>query len=784
MANYTSAEKVAQVIRSGDTVEWKRGNNRAKITQSANGAPPLEPSVAKKLQVAVNVNFGELASLLSHARRQYYNAFLKTSHFFRVKLPDCPEQYRAEYEATITDEINKPLKKSKTFFHQHQYKWTDVVLNGVGACMWEDQESWLPKFVAREDLRIPTDTETNFENLEWFAVRHLYTVGELVRKVFSKDSSKDWKKKAVANILKNYKQVNYDTPMSYIDWETQPEKIAELVKQNLGYYESDAVPKVPLWTFYFKDVDKKWYQRVIPDTPSVRGESGIPEQFLYTTEESCADNLLHLLQCQFGDLSFKTPFMFHSVRSLGFELLEPTYWTNLTRCRFLQHVHENFNRWIQLSDPGNKQRAQEIEFNGPTVRLPVGVHVLAQNERHQINPEMVEMALAQLKQLMQEASATYTQETDTGTAKEQTAFETGVKVQQVNAMLSGLMLVATTLETYFDEEICRRFCLPDSQDDDVKEFQRRCIQLHGIPRKWLNVNRWSVEVEAPLGGGNPTMEQVEAQKAIELKPLANPTAQGEMLHSAFTTFFGSKRAARWAPVNPKGRVTDAQVQAGNDFASLMWGIPVDIREELNVIDQIDVLLRRIAMIVTRIKQSGGLPSQTELMGMMSVLDHTGQLNQLLSQVPSEKARVRSYGQALGNLGNYVKAFQQQMQQAAEKAAKEAEKNGKHSEIEAQAMVLEAQTQNRIALQESQSRLQLQSAEFMAEQKRKQAEFTAELERERAEFLADEQRENQKLAEELSRNRKKTDADIENKRKTAAAQAAAVKTKPKASKSAE
>jgi len=531
----------------------------------------------------------------------------------------------------------------------------------VASVMWDDEDDPFPKFIAREDLRIPTDTETNFRNLDWLAVRDPLTPGELVNKVWGNNADEHWDKKAVAKILAAYKDVNYDTPMTYIDWETQPEKIAELVKQSLGYYESDAMPSIPIWRFYFKDTDKKWYKVCVPDRAAMRGTSGDPEKFLYKNDKPVAKCLSELLHCQFGDLAFKTPFRVHSIRSLGFELFEPCYWMNLTRCRLLQHIHQNFNPWLQINDPADKARAESISFDGPVARIPQGVHVMTGQERHQIDPNLVEMGMAQTKQLMQEASATYTQSTDTGTSREQTAFETGVKVQQVNAMLVGLLAVANELEKPLYVEMSRRFCKLDPINDDVKDFQESCKNA-GVPRNWLDVKYWDVEIEKPLGGGNPTMEQVAANQLMAIRKELNPTAAQEVLHDALCVFADSKRAARWAPMDGKRKVSDAVAQANADFGSLMWGSPCPIREELNAPEQIETLLGKLAGIISRIEQQGNMTDQAEISGLTTVAEHVNLLIQQLATNPTEKERVNQYKGILSKLMNAVKGFQQRLQQ--------------------------------------------------------------------------------------------------------------------------
>ena len=41
--------------------------------------------------------------------------------------------------------------------------------------IWHDDDNWEPDFVAMSDMRIATDTTLDFKNLDWFAVRHMYT---------------------------------------------------------------------------------------------------------------------------------------------------------------------------------------------------------------------------------------------------------------------------------------------------------------------------------------------------------------------------------------------------------------------------------------------------------------------------------------------------------------------------------------------------------------------------------------------------------------------------------
>ncbi len=727
MSNFSTASRVQQTLRAGDTAEWERGVNRTKINNSANCVPPLDPATAKKLGIRINVNWSELMILLSQARRQYMTAFWSNLQFFKVSLPLAPKESQSEWGAFISEHINKPMRDSLSYFELHRSKWASVVSHGVGPMMWRNKYAWEPDYVAIEDLRIPTDTTLDFKNLNWFGLRHIYTPYELLSKAFSKSPLNHWDKKGVAEILKNYKEINFDYAPNHYDWETTPEKLAELVKQDGGYFASDAMPGIPLWHFYFEDDtdkdDSGWFLRIVPEQSTVRG--GAPEKFLWDNDSPVAPSLSQILHCQFGDLANKAPFNYHSIRSLGFALLEPCFYTNLTRCRLLQHVHDNFNIWLRTSDPIDKARASVQEFANLGVLKP-GVAIVGQQERHQIEADLVEMAMAQLKQLQQEASSTYTQDTDTGTKREQTAYETGIKLQQVNALMGGLLLTAFIYEKHAYKEIARRFCLPKSTDPDVQVFQKRC-QEAGIPRKWMDTSFWDIEPVTPLGMGNPTMAMAAAQQLMAASAQFDATAQQEIKHEYIIAVTqDARKAARWAPLGGGRGVTDSTRDAQAMFGTLMHGVPVAPREELSAPEQIEALLPLLAGIIVRHETRDNQANTDELAGMQNVVQYVATLIRSISADPTKKQQVKQYGDALGKLVNQIKGLAQRGQEAAQK------QNGNGMDPEAQAKIatLMATTQAKLhgKAMTDQMKLKQNSEKFVREERRKDASAFAQIQR--------------------------------------------------------
>ncbi len=732
MSNFSTADKVQQTIRAGDDVEFVRSRNRTKVLDAANCKPPLDDQTAEDLGIKINCNWGELLVILTQARDQLINAFMQNAFFFTVKLPLAPADHQADWEAFITQEINRPLRESLAWFELCRSRWSSVVTHGVGPMMWMHADRWLPKFRSMADLRIPTDTTLDFDNLGWFAVRIAYTLAELIDEVFNDHPNNHWDKKAVAKILKNYKEINVTDATNNYNWETDAEKLAELLHQDGGFYGGDAMPTIPLFGFYFRDTDEDgrncWKMRVVPETGAVTGASD--EDFLWTSEEPVADNWQQLLHCQYGDLSTDAPFKYHSIRGLGFILLEPTFYTNLTRCRMLQHLHDNFNVWLKVTDPTDKARSAVQEFGNLGV-LRSGVSIVPQAERHQIDPQMIEMAMSQLKQLQGEASSSYTQQADTGTQKEQTAFETRVKNEQVNAMMGSILMMAFKYESFAYREICRRFCLKDSRDPDIVKFQSRC-KARGIPMQWLDVEHWEVEPVTPLGMGNPTIAQAAAQQLMQVRPMLNPQAQNEIVHENILTITKDPRkAARWAPITGKPAQSDATREAIGMFATLMIASPHTVPPpQNNYTDQINALLPLLSGKIQMITQKG-LATPDEGVGMNNVLTYLQQAIHALSQDPKMKQEVKQFGDAVGKLGNLVKALVQRGQEAMKKQQEQAQQQNGHDPAamaKVQATQMLAGVKARTALAKAKQDAQLKQAEFSSEQQRKNLELQSDIHR--------------------------------------------------------
>lgn len=655
-------------MKDVDIVE--RAPARAAVDALFNGLPPFTEEEVKKNQIYLNCNFHEGADLLLQGRQQFENAMLSTGNFFSVRIPDAPESKRQTYESIITQEANRPLKKSLSFLHTQREKWGSVVLHGRGPTMWPDDEDPMPFFVAIPDLLIPTDTSITLDNLNYFAVRRRMKPGQLYRKTFGKGKNVDpgWQLDKVQKILKQYK--NQNLSWQNVDPYTQPERWNEVFKQNLIYWDSDVAPTIMFWDFYFSEDEApygEWKRGVILDSDCIPSTvtTDEPLSWVYKPDRVYADKLSQILHVQFSDGNNVPPFMYWSCRGMGVRLYDTVMLLNRYRNQSLQKLFEDLVPWFRVTDPADKARLAAFYIGMAYGVVPDGLQIVPREQRHTPDPSFMQMAQSELKQLLGEGSTGYVQDIDTGDRKERTAFEVNALLNQSTKITSSMLNLAYLQESYADEEICRRLAKHDTHNFLAKRFQSACLEK-GVPKKWMDSSRWVVEHERVLGSGNSQIEMAQAQALFGIRQALSPKGQSIVTNKyAFSITHDPALTNEIAPRDGAPHVTDSIHDTELVFGTFMSGGIVTPKSGTNPIEVVETGIKLIGATVQQINQTGGVGTPQQVQGISSFAQYIGQYIQQLAQDPQNKQRVKQYGDVLGKLMNQVKAFAQRQQQAAQ-----------------------------------------------------------------------------------------------------------------------
>lgn len=728
---FNTADKVSEQIELMKTAETYRAPQRALLNSFFNGEAPWTPKEAEQNRILINFNNKRGMELLLSARNQLTSAFRNRSQYFKVTLPGCKSELRQDWETSITLAINNVLTKSRPWYWTQEEVWGGVVLHGVSAKVWWDEEDWRPRFVGIQDILIPTDTSLSMENLQCFAVRRKMRPGALYDKTLGKgkEVNQGWKLDVVKRILNDYKDLN-SNPNNY-DWQNNPEQMDEIIKQGSGlYYDTDKSPEIWMWDFFnYEDgqnagMERGWHRRLILDKDCVVGRNGTaqsPYQFVFDSNKPIASKLDEFIHWQFGDGNNVPPFKYHSIRSLAFLTYELVWTMNRLQCQFTQHVFEQLMTMLRINDPSDRARLDAVVLTPPFAIIPDGLQIVPAQERYKADTNMVSDLMAQYKENIQANSAGYTNQVDPAPDKERTKAEFLGVMAQTSALMAAVLSGAYMQEKFAYDEMGRRFTRKDSENFDVKHFQNEC-QLAGVPEEWVDSKRWNIEVERVMGGGNRSMALAEASELFNNREAFDAEGQQEIKHVyALTVTQNPAMAGRLAGVGKGPKVTDSIHDAEQSFGTLMLGVDMNVKEGLSHIQQVETLLRMMAQKVEQILASGGMGTPADVQGLSTVAKYIAKHLEAMGQDRKFKEQTKLYAANLAQLMNFVKAFKQRQDQAAKAAAAKNGAGGVDPEAQAKAAAIMLQTQAKTKAGElsTMSKLQQKQAAFEQKQAHKQ-----------------------------------------------------------------
>ena len=761
--NFSTPSDVLKIITDLELSLNDRSEDRAMINVQFNGGRPFTPAEEKEHQIQVNANFLEGYKIAQNGILQMNSALLYKDRFFTARCLRGKVTKRQQWSEKFTTNLHKSLKTGKSgkkFTYLMQNRNATLVLHGVGALWWSNNYEWMPKFVALDDLLVPTDTALEFsDELGHFGINSWLTPWQLFQMTQAEKSDPGWDKELAMAILKSMLESKNFTP----DYFDQPEKIESLWKQRSVYLNSDSVPKVKITTFYHQDPESgKWWRKVlVRENQSIGITSISTDKFLYQGKQEFSDDIGKILHMQYGDGSVVAPFKYRSVRGLGVLLFSVIELMNRLRCQFTQHVFQNLVPLLRIDNPTDTDRPRMMQMQPYGVVEP-GVSFVKADERHQIDPRLVQDSMSEFRQLMSESSATYVQEIDNGTNKAQTLGEAQIKLQSANKIVSSMLTGAYQQECFLFEEIIKRFLMKTSDDEAVKAFQMRC-KADGIPDELMVASAWSVDITKVFGAGDQTLAQQEVSSLMAIAQQLDPTAQRTVRREYITVMTRNPELALELVPEEQNTVTDGRKAAEDVFGTLMLGVPIGLREGIEQQDYVAAMLAMMEAVIQRIHQTDDVGTPQDVIGLQNVSRNLEQHIQILSQDPNEKEAVAAAGKELGKMMNDVKAFGQRQAEAQQKQRQDPEVMAK---IQSQQMLTESKLKS--SQVSTAQKLHQKQVAFDQKQQQDAERHAAEMQKLREQSELEQQSQALKTASAISAQEEKTAADIANAKKKAAA----------------
>jgi hypothetical protein len=775
--------RLEQVIWNMRLADLPRGQNRAILNKLFNGGAPFDESKAEENSIQVNRNFLEGPNILSQGRSQWNNAMLKQANYFGVQLDSGAPHKRQEWGNIITRNINRQLKRCRGQMEQIRAEGANVLLHGLAPSCFKDRRYPILSPLPVSSLMIPSETDIDFENLEYFGVFREWTPFQLYTMTHGPKVDPGWNMKAVRAQLE-YMATQYQKEINSTAYQYMPERIEELIKQDGGFWGSDAVPTVDVWDCYFRETEdgNGWYRRIfldweVSDTemenytnhrgePKSQNDSG----FLYTSgKRKYADALGEILQCQFGDCSAVAPFKYHSVRSLGWMIWGVCDIQNRLRCKFTESVFEQLMWFFRVASQQDFQRIKKAMFTHMGV-IPSGVSFVTANDRFKPDSALVEMAIAQNRQTMGESASTFTQDFDQGKDNEMTATETMARVHKSSALLGGMLTLAYEYSKYKYREQSRRFCIKNSPYKMVRDFRLACLK-DGVPAEMLNADRWDIEPDKALGDGNKILEMAIVQFLQGIRKNLGPDAQRKVDHMSIVSATDQPALAEdLAPIDGQKRLSPSVHDAQLATERILRGLKYTPSPEMVPEDYVTVWLGDLGALIQQAQQAGHVSTPDEIRGMANLGQHVTEFLKLMSASDEDKPKVKQFGEILGKLMNFVKAFAQRAQKQAGQQNGQAGIDPKAAaQLKGKMLIDQAKAQNLV--QSHAMRTAQKQAQFELDQQRKDKELNQRLRREGQQHGLDLAAERAKTVQDLHHNRLRSLMEMTNDNKTDSSQSA-------------
>ena len=752
---FDKADQVEQTCWEFRQADYPRAQNRARIQDLFNGVPPFQEDQP------VNVNFLEGTRLAHDARSQFYGAFLKPGSYFTAHTDAGSKSKNGEYSSIVTYEMNRLMKRSMNYFETFRSKFAMDVLHGIGPAVWEDGDKWCPDAMGIEDVLVPARTLLTMKNLPFFSVYRTFTAPELIKLTSKKNLDPAWNMPLVKKCIKWVDDES--TALMGNNWQEiwSPEKVSERIKSDGGFYAYDECPTINCFDFYFWNDNGKtegWSRRIILDSWSTPQSSGSsPDKrtsdlgkgaFLYNPgDRKFADHVSQIASFQFADLSAVAPFRYHSVRSLGFLLYAVCHLQNRMRCRFNESVFEGLMNYFRVKNMEDADRALYLNLVNRGF-VDESIQFVPQQERWQVNANLIELGMQENQRLIEAHSASYTQPQNFGADRTQkTKFQVMAEINSSTTLVSSALNQAYRYQEGEYREIFRRFCKSNSSDPDVRAFRVACLRRK-VPEKLLNPDVWELAPSRVMGAGNKTLEMAISEQLLQMRPLFDPDPQREILRDIVLNITDDPaKAERLVPIEPlkvSDSVHDAQLAAG----PLMQGLQVSVKTGQNHVEYVAAMLQEMAGIIAQCQKSGGMAKPEQIMGLQNMAQHITQHLQILSQDKNEKQAVAAFGKELGKLMNFVKAVAQRLQEQMKKQQQAQGQNGDpQAAAKIQATVISAKAKAELGKESHSQKTAQRQLSWEMDEKRKQKEFEMQQQRENLSAIADMHRDNMKSSSE-------------------------------------
>lgn len=548
------------------------------------GAPYSQKQLAENGgRWMANLNFMGLQAIMDQARIPYYALFSGVQNYCDFYTYKGEPTERQQWCDTVAEKWTCMLNKWKQFKWHMKASQFEMLFEGWGPVMWENEVDWRFRAIPARNLLVPQRSESCLDyRLPFVVVRTAYRVHELYDKISDPEvaTAAGWNIEAVQWAIKNATKGQGDE-----NWMAQPwERWEQRFKNHDicgSYTDWDIIncSHVFVQEFAVKGQTAKVSHFIVLEGSS--GESQ-PENIGYLYKhanryDSYSDTMVVCFQ-NTGDGTW------HSVRGVGLKAFKHIEIENRLMCNQINNAILAGMMVLQPASGQSNDKAQNIKFGNGVAWIPSNATMVD----HRLGGDIAGPMAVQ-RMIVNNRNSNIGQYTgnsitrEDGRGERATAAEVNYAEGKETSLTQGQIdAYYENLDTIYENMFARAIKGPDKESI---EFIRECLDA-GVPEKVLKEMR--VCANKLSGYPSPDARKRNIAAVMQIVPSLPEDGKNAALNEYISTFAGPDKVKVFNPSQQEPDINQWAATVEND--SLEDGINPPVISGMNNVIHLQVHL--------------------------------------------------------------------------------------------------------------------------------------------------------------------------------------------------
>ena len=644
-------QEAANMLTQFLMADAQRNSTRARLRGIVDGNQPYSPIVLRKNGQAyrTNINTREAEAYLNQASGNFYDIFAEVPHYATIKTKygnDAAKQQ--EWSAIITEEFDRLQKSDEAFDYLMQASQREMVLIGIGPCVFDDTTNWKCRSIMCTDLLVPDGSKSDINTWKIAMIRTRLGVDDLYDRIKDEAAATEagWDVVACRRAIMEAVPEPYRRGTQW-NWEYVQQQLRD---NNITY--SARCNEVLATSILYREFDGKISHRIIDERNTTH--------WLYTKLRRYEkwSSVIHPMYYDRGDGTH------HGVKGLGIKMLQVLELKNRLTCATVDGAFARSQIMFRPTSPNALQKTAVTQM-GPYAIMPPDFTVEQTQLAGVLDAPMAVMGF--LDGIVQGNTAQYRQALSKPQGNPRTATEIqAILAQQTALGKTQLNRYYEQLDELFKEKYRRATNLNLTPNihtdwDAAIRFQKRCVD-RGVPKQaMLDIDY--VQATRTVGQGSQIIKQQVLGSLLQIAPMLPASGQQNLLEDYTAAMVGQQMVRRYVPqASVDIKTQDQTALATLELSALRAGSPVLVTDSQNHSVHIQVAFAAANEAASSLEQGGS--QHDVLLFLQAVAQHIQQHLQMLARNPLQKSAAEHFSEQLKELLHVIQQLSQHVQEQA------------------------------------------------------------------------------------------------------------------------